>query len=508
MALSIYHLALAIVGVCLLWSRRRRIRAPYPPGPPADPIIGHLRVLPSSNQAVVFREMSKIYGNIMYFRIPGRSYLVLNSLKTATELLDQRSGIYSDRMRLALFDIMGWRATLTLLPYGKRFQKHRRLLQEYLHEKQCLSYQPLQTQHAHHLLAHLMDHPGDWMKHIERFAAALVIKIVYGMDLADNDPYLDITEKALISATSCGAAGGTPIDFIPLLRYLPSWFPGTYYAFKARSFRTAIRKMHEYPFEFVQRQMKEGTAQPSFLSFHLDQLHGVIPDEEHVEDLQGSAGAMFSGGADTTAAAISLFIFAMVLFPDVQEKAQQEIDDVVGKDRLPEMGDRASLPYIDAVLHEVLRWNTVLPNGIPHRSTEDDIYNGMYIPKGTVVIANAYAILRDETIYSDPDSFNPSRYLPKPEGKAEPYSTSHFGFGRRICPGQYLADASLYIVIVSILATLNIGRVKDENGAEIVPELELMTGVTSHPKPFPCTIKPRDKKSESMIRQAQLWDGN
>ncbi|KAF8988307.1 cytochrome P450 [Cyathus striatus] len=326
----------------------------------------------------------------MYFHIPGRSYLVLNSLKTATELLDQRSGIYSDHMRFAIFDIMGWRATLTLLPYGKHFQKHRRLLQEYLHEKQCLSYQSLQIQHAHRLLAHLMDHPGDWMKHIERFAAALIVKIVYGMDLADNDPYLDITEK------------------------------------------------------------KEGTAQPSFPSFHLSQLHGVIPDEEHVEDLQGSAGAMFAGGAETvvlrlknhiqTASAISLFVFAMVLFPDVQEKAQQEIDDIVGKDRLPEMGDRASLPYIDAVLYEVLRyrWNTVVPN----------------------VIANTYAILRDETIYSDPDSFNLSRYLPKPEGKAEPYSTSHFGFGQ------------------------------------------------SHPKPFPCTIKPRDKKSESMIRQAQLWDNN
>ncbi|KAF8989156.1 cytochrome P450 [Cyathus striatus] len=509
MAWSIYYLAPAIAGVCLLWSQSRKIRAPYPPGPPAEPIIGHLRVLPASNQEAVFREMSKIYGDILFFRIPGRSYLVLNSLKTATELLDQRSGIYSDRMRFVLYEKL-WIATLVLLPYGKRFQKHRKLLHDFLHEKQCVSYQPLQTQYARRLLVNLIDTPDSWMKHLERFTASTIVKMTYGMDISENDsdPYLKISEKALSSLTVCGSVGSTPVDFLPFLRYFPSWFPGTYYAFKARSFQAAIREMHEYPFEEVKRQMKEGTAQPSYLSHHLDQFQGENPDEEHVEDLQGSAGVMFAGGADTTASALSFFILAMVLFPDVQKKAQQEIDKLTNKTRLPEISDRASLPYVNAMIHEVLRWNTVIPSGIPHRSIEDDIYNGMFIPKGTVVIANAYAILRDETIYTDPDSFKPSRYLPKPEGNGEPYPIGQFGFGRRICPGQYLANASLFIVMASILATLDIGRVKDDYGKEIVPEVELMIGVTSHPKPFRCTIKPRDKPSESMIRQAQLWDNS
>ncbi|KAF8988306.1 cytochrome P450 [Cyathus striatus] len=424
MACSAYHLALAIVGICLLWFRRRRTNAPYPPGPPAEPFIGHLQVLPASNQTVAFR----------------RSYLVLNLLKTAAELLDQQSGIYSDQMKLILYELM-WTATLTLMPYGKRFQKHRKLFNEYLNEKQL----------------HLIENPDNWMQHLERFAGALVYKIAYGMDIIDNDPYLELSEKALSSLTSCGAAGSTPVDFLPFLTFLPSW---------------------------------------------------QSPDKEHIEDLQGSAGLMFAGGAETTSSALSFFVLAMVLFPEVQEKAQQEIDKVVGKGRLPEMNDQACLPYVEAVMHEVLRWNTIIPMGILHRSIEDNIYNGMYIPKGTVVIANAYAILRDEMIYADPDSFNPSRYLPKPEGNAEPYPLGHFGFGRRICPGQYLADASLFIAITSILAMLDIEQAKDDNGKEIIPDIELMTGVTSHPKPFHCTISAWEKISESLIRQAQLWDNS
>ncbi|KAF8989155.1 cytochrome P450 [Cyathus striatus] len=404
---------------------------------------------------------------------------------------------------------MGWKAAITMMPYGKRFQKHRRLLQEYLNEKQCVSYQPLQTKSTRHLLARLIDNPDNWMKHLERFSAEIIVKIAYGIDIVDNDPYLDIAENALISLTSCGSVGGTPVDFLPFLRYLPSWFPGTYYAFKARSFRPAIIKMHDYPFALVEKQMKEGNPQKSYLTHHLDELHGKNPDEEHLEDLKGSAGIMFVGGAETTASVILFFILAMVLYPEFQKKAQKEIDHVVGKDRFPELSDRASLPYVNAVMYEVVRWHAPVPSGLPHRLLEDDIYNGMFIPKGTVIVENIFAILRDEKVYADPDSFNPSRYLPKPEGNAESYLQASSGSGvGKVCPGRHLADRTLFLVLSSILATLNIGRAKDQNGKEIVPKEELITGVSSHPKPFICTIKPRDRTAETMIRQAQLWDEN
>jgi cytochrome P450 len=80
---------------------------------------------------------------------------------------------------------------------------------------------------------------------------------------------------------------------------------------------------------------------------------------------------------------------AMVLHPEIMQKAQQELDDVLGN-RLPDFSDRSSLPYIDAILREVLRWQPVTPGGFPHMLSADDVYNGMFMPKGSVVVGNTW----------------------------------------------------------------------------------------------------------------------
>lgn len=91
-----------------------------------------------------------------------------------------------------------------------------------------------------------------------------------------------------------------------------------------------------------------------------------------------------------TAAALSVFILAMRLYPNVMKRAQAEIDDVVGRDRLPTFADRENLPYIRAIVKEVLRWRPVGPLGLPRRTSQDDVYEGYFIPKGSLVIANAW----------------------------------------------------------------------------------------------------------------------
>lgn len=80
----------------------------------------------------------------------------------------------------------------------------------------------------------------------------------------------------------------------------------------------------------------------------------------------------------------------MVVYPEVQRKAQMEIDQVIGTDRLPGFQDRQNLPYIDAMVKEVLRWHPVAPMGLPHMTTEDDIYKGYLIPKGAYLLPNIW----------------------------------------------------------------------------------------------------------------------
>ena len=162
---------------------------------------------------------------------------------------------------------------------------------------------------------------------------------------------------------------------------------------------------------------------------------------------------------------------AILAYPETQARAQAELDAVVGRTRLPTFADYPHLPYIRAMVKEALRWRPVDPVGLPHRSIEDDWYEGMFIPKGTVCIANVWHLNRDPEIYGeDAAHFNPARHLDAdgevspgpPDTKEESHVT--YGFGRRLCVGRHVANNSLFIDIAVLLWALKIERKKDAAG--------------------------------------------
>ncbi|KAF9458164.1 cytochrome P450 [Collybia nuda] len=488
--------------------KKSKNHPPLPPGPPADPIIGHLRLIPPDNQEKLFYKWGKIYGDVMHLHFLGRSVIVLNSAKAAVDLMDKRSANYSDRPHFALFEMMGWTSTITMMPYGKRFQRHRRMLQQYLTPNKCLDYQSIQSREARVLLQSLLDDGSNLDTFLRRFATAIIIRIAFGHQItSDDDPYVKISQDAGYALSNAGSPGSTPVDFFPLLRHFPSWFPGTYYAGFARDNKAMTDNLHEYPFKEVSAQIAEGTAKSSFLATQLEAHDRDEPETSNtLEDIKGAAGVMYCAGADTTWSSLSIFFLAMILNPEHQALAQKEIDTVIGPGRLPEFGDRPSLPYLECVLQETLRWNAAVPLGIPHKSMEDDVYNGMFIPKGSLIIANTRGITLDENVYKDPFTFNPSRYLPKPEGNGEPFPVGPFGFGRRICPGIHLGDNSLWIVMASVLATMNIFKAVDDNGKEITPEVSFTSGITSHPRPYRCLVRPRNETARVLVAQSDTSD--
>jgi len=185
------------------------------------------------------------------------------------------------------------------------------------------------------------------------------------------------------------------------------------------------------------------------------------------------------------------------MYPEVQKKAQEEIDRVVGHIRLPTFEDRVDLPYIDCIIKETLRWYPAVPLGLPHQLLEDDYYEGYYIPAGATVLANIWAMSRDESVFKDAETFRPERY----EGEQpEPDPTTFvFGFGRRACVGLHFADASLYIAIVYILATFDISKAQDEHGQDIEPNITFTAGLVNHLDLFPCDIHPRSSQAASRI---------
>ena len=176
---------------------------------------------------------------------------------------------------------------------------------------------------------------------------------------------------------------------------------------------------------------------------------------------------------------MSWFLLLMTAFPDIQKRAQAEIDTVVGRDRVPNFNDYEYLPFVRAVMKEILRWRPVDPLGLPHRSTEDDWYEGHYIPAGSVLIPNVWQLNRDPDVYGpEADQFIPARHLDA-SGKmgASPIHTKDeghvsYGFGRRICIGRHVANNSLFINASIMLWAMNIEHAKDENGNIVQVDIE------------------------------------
>lgn len=504
---------LAILAVFLVFtinkltsSWKKRNNPPLPPGPPGEPILGHLRILPTDNPEYAYMQWSKDYSSdILSFNVLGQPVVVLNSVRAAVDLLDKRGANYCDRPRFVLFEVMGWGKTLTFLRWGPAFRMHRRILQKGFQKSNIVQYRPLQERETTVMLKGIVEKPAQWEMVMRRFATAVVLGIGFGIRIdSDNDPFIQIAEDASYALGHGGAPAGTPVDFFPFLKSLPSWFHDRSLKF-ARDWKWAIRNIHDKPYEAVIASDERAQSLiQTLLDQRQDQMEKGEAPELSVDDIKGAAGAVYAAGQDTTWSTLIVFVLNMILHPEVQTKAQQTLDEVVGRDRLPTFEDRPKLRYIDYIVQETLRWCPVSPVGVPHRSLKDDVYDGYFIPAGSFIYANARAMTRDERVYADADNFDPERYVPAEEGgRGEPLPNGQFGFGRRVCVGKHLAEASVWIVVAALLSTMNIEKQTDAQGKEIEPEVELTNGLTSHPKKFPCRLVPRDERSLHVLQRAE-----
>ncbi|KAG2033225.1 cytochrome P450 [Suillus americanus] len=475
--------------------------APYPPGPRGWPLIGNVLDMPRIKPQLTFTEWGQKYGDITHIEVLGRHIIVLNSTKTALEMMDGKRTLYSDRPVLPMAgELVGWKDSLPFLPYGDRFRQQRKNLHRVIGSRAAVDvYSNIEEVETRRFLKRVLAKPDQLQTLVRHTAGAIILRISHGYEVKENnDPFVDLADHVINNGSQAAAPGAYVVDILPFLAKVPAWFPGAGFKRIARKWRETLEEMVSAPHNLVKDQMVAGSAPVSFTS---NLLEGRDVSAEEDYDVKWSALSLYAGGADTTVSAIYSLFLAMTLFPDVQKKAQAEIDAVVGPARLPTFADRDSLPYTEALVKEVLRWNAVVPTGFPHRVNEDDIHDGYYIPKGSVVMPNIWFMLNDPRTYANPSQFNPERFLAKDgkEPETEP-RTACFGFGRRICPGIHLADASIWISTAMSLAVFDISKVV-ENGVEITPDVEPSPGTISHPKPFKCSIKPRSATALGLIEQ-------
>ncbi|KAI0659815.1 CyP450 monooxygenase [Cubamyces menziesii] len=491
-------------------SRRSLSLSPSaPPGPPGLPLIGNVFDIPLERSWITYRELAKTYGDVIGVKALGQTLIVLNSLTATIDLLEKRSAIYSDRPVSVVSQLIGWTRNLAFKQYGNDWRAMRRLLWQHLQPGVVVKYQPVQRRGTTILLKHLSEDSSNLDEKIKSTYCKILLNVMYGLrfDHADIPCYIDVLSCLESAIAEAFLPGAFLVEFVPWLKYAPGWLPGAGWQQKVFKWRRLLDALVDGPYHAAREAMGHGDVDRSMLSEAAESIRRE-DDTNGVKDIgkliKETASSAFHAGADALAATLHAFVCAMVLNPEVQALAQEELDRVVGCDRLPEHSDRPSLPYIEAILKETYRWYNPVPLGVAHRCTEDNVYREWTIPRGATIMFNIWSIFHDAHIFPKPDAFCPERYLK--DGKLntdilQPEILA-FGMGRRTCPGKHFADDSLFISIASILHVFNITKALDAQGTPIPVKAEVASGFLSVIQKFDCSLQPRSPAHAALVREA------
>ncbi|KZT18054.1 putative CyP450 monooxygenase [Neolentinus lepideus HHB14362 ss-1] len=475
---------------------------PYPPGPKPLPLIGNLLDIPRDESGKVYAAWGRQYGELIHFTSLGVHYVVINSMRVAVDLLEKRSKKYSHRPNLPLVNMLAWDFNFALKPYGEAWRQRRREFHQQFRAEKTMEYHPKVLENAHKFLKNILAHPENFAYYIRHYPGSTVMSVVYDYEVApENDYFVNVAETSVDMLSESTNPGAALVNVLPILQHIPAWLPGMEFKRWAQKGRDITMEMINAPLRFVRNRLDSGvptTCVTTELIERLSDSRGRL-DSQMETVVRDVAGIAYAAGADTTVAAIRTSFLAMILYPEETRKAQMEINNVVGSKRLPTFDDRSSLPYVEAFFREVLRWHPVLPLSVGRAAYEDDIYEGQFIPAGANVIMNTWALHHDENIYPEPHLFRPERFFDPNGSLSDRYPFTAFGMGRRICPGRHLADATVWAAIALVVAVFDIKKCKDEAGNDIDVLEDYQDGLVSHPKPFVCSIKPRNSHAESLI---------
>ncbi|KAF5013804.1 hypothetical protein FDECE_222 [Fusarium decemcellulare] len=499
----------AAATVFLLWKILTYGQRPknFPPGPPTVPFLGNLLRMPTTNFHLEFQKLAKQYGPIMSMKLGGQNFFLLNDPKVVRDLIEKRSSNYSCRPDMYVRHF-GDNLNIALRDNDEIWRRQRKMYHVRLNVQSADRYLPYQHFDSLQLLDDLLSSPKDWDGHIFRYTASISTALLYGWRtpktgtgyVKDLLRWMEVTSEAINFHV---------VDIFPFLRgiyhAIPWWvLPGK------RKLRDLQNLENRVFFDLLDRakdKIATGEANPCFIN---DMLLDKDSDRLNDRQIANNAAHGFGAAMDTSANTLMGFIKAMILFPEIQAKAQEEIDRVIGSSRLPTWDDRSDLPYVRGVVEETLRWApSTLSAAVPHSAKQDDFYNGMFIPKGAVLMMNVWTLNHER--FENSRVFDPLRQRPETTLKEnnaisqDSPSRLHFTFGagRRVCPGFHVAERNLFIAISRILWGFSITREMDASGNPVPIDRDAVThGLIVRPAKFGCTFKPRDTARENVIRES------
>ncbi|OCH93202.1 cytochrome P450 [Obba rivulosa] len=500
------HIILLVACLLLVgwfWASRSNKRLPLPPGPTRW--LLKKNELPWKQPWRLSTEWSKKFGPLTYLHVYGRDMLLVNDVQTATEMLEQKSLLYSRRPTWSMATLTGLHHNVAFMDYTERQQKSRALLQHILGPESQPQWRSLLEKETAKLIKSLLIRPTDCRHQIRWYLSSFISRFTYGTSITDTRLKVGEELGAQIHVALC--PGRWAVDTFPFLIHFPAWLPGMGFKRRAREAREKFRHFAETPYNLAHKSIQSNSGERCMVT---DVLREISTGKSRFDEpaLISATNSIHIATVDTvrlcllplcafltalqTSAILLNFLLLMTIHQDVQAKAYAEILEMVGPCRLPTLDDQASLPYVNAVMKEVHRYNPAA-SMVTRSPVEDDTVHGYRVPRNSAVMFNLWAMAHDANVYTESDVFRPERYIPSPSNPIPDKDPRDFtfGFGKRICPGLNLANAQVYMVISQILSVFEIKPSVDLSGREEIPTPSYTCGIISTPEPFKCRLVAR-----------------
>ncbi|KAI3737188.1 hypothetical protein L2E82_27183 [Cichorium intybus] len=462
----LYFSFLLSLASYLITSHFRRKFSNLPPTVfPSLPIIGHLYLL----KPPLYKTFAKItakYGPIVLLQLGFRRVLLVSSPSLVEECFTKNDIILANRPRMLFGKIIGVDYTsLAWAPYGDNWRNLRRIASiEILSVHRLNEFHDIRAEEVRFLIRKLVSssHPVTMKLVCYELTLNVMMMMIAGKRYFGGDnPELDEEGnrfREMLNETFILAGASNVGDYLPIL----SWF-----GVKGLEKRLiALQKKRDAFFQGLieeVRKSKRNDARNKRKTMIEVLLSLQESDPEYYTDamIRNFVLALLAAGSDTSAGTMEWTMSLLLNHPEVLQKAQSEIDQVVGKDRLVDESDITNLPYLRCIINETLRFKPAGPLLVPHEASEDCVIGGYNIPGGTMVIVNQWAIHHDPKVWTDPEKFIPERFTGL-EGTRDGFKLLPFGSGRRSCPGEGLAVRVLGMTLGSIIQCFDWENIDDD----------------------------------------------
>ncbi|XP_032822975.2 cytochrome P450 2J4-like [Petromyzon marinus] len=487
-SLSTCLLFLATFLLLLQWRKVQRPRG-FPPGPRALPLLGNLGSLPTQEPGTALHKLSKRYGDVYSLLLGRELCVVINGFDAVRDALVNHAKEFAGRPWMAIVSKITQGLGIITAGYNHSWKQQRRFALSTLRNfglgKKSLE-EKINEEVA--ILVQTFRESGDTFDphfSINNAVSNIICSIVFG----NRFDYDDKRFRNLLHlfAENFRIEGGWRGKICIFMPWLEDW-PGPHQLI----FRNAD-KVNLFFQERIRehRQTREAGQPRDLIDAYLDEMEKESQDPESTftdGNLLNVVGDLFIAGTETSSTTLRWALLYMMAYPQIQERCQREIDEVIGGDRSPNTTDRANLPYTDAVIHEAQRMANVAPLGVLHSTTTDVKFRGYDIPKGTKVLLNLTSVLHDETQWKTPNEFNPDHFLDNTGQFVKPDAFLAFSAGPRVCLGENLARMELFLFFTSLLQRFKFHW----PDATSRPNFVAAEGLSRAPVFYKLGVRPRD----------------